>query len=125
MSTQTIEHRKTKIVVFSKGRLPINLIFNHNRTNIEIVKDFNYLGIYFSRTGSFNVCKNRLSGKVLKAMYGVLKKGRKHNLSISCQLDFFDKLVKPILLHGFEIWGSGNNDILKKVHLKFCKQKFT
>jgi hypothetical protein len=39
---------KTKIVVFSKGRLPRNLIFNHNGTNIEIVKNFNYLGIYFS-----------------------------------------------------------------------------
>jgi hypothetical protein len=39
---------KTKIVVFSKGRLPRNLIFNYNGTNIEIVKDFNYLGIYFS-----------------------------------------------------------------------------
>jgi hypothetical protein len=33
---------KTKIVVFSKGRLPRNLIFNYNGTNIEIVKDFNY-----------------------------------------------------------------------------------
>ena len=42
-------------------------------------------------------------------------------LSISCQLDLFDKLVKPILLYGCEIWGSGNNDILEKVHLKFCK----
>jgi hypothetical protein len=54
-------------------------------------------------------------------MYEVIKKGRKHNLSINCQLDFFDKLVKPILLYGCEIWGSGNNDILEKVHLKFCK----
>jgi hypothetical protein len=44
---------KTKTVVFSKGRLPRNLIFNYNGTNIEIVKDFNYLGIYFSRTESF------------------------------------------------------------------------
>jgi hypothetical protein len=34
---------KTKIVVFSKGRLPRNLIFNYNGTNIETVKDFNYL----------------------------------------------------------------------------------
>jgi hypothetical protein len=41
---------KTKIVAFSKGRLPRNLIFNYNETNIEIVKEFNYLGIFFSRT---------------------------------------------------------------------------
>ena len=30
-------------------------------------------------------------------------------------------MVKPILLYGCEIWGFGNNDVLKKVHLKFCK----
>ena len=90
---------------------------NHNGTNIEIVKDFNYLGIYFSRTGSFKVCKNHLSEKAIKAMYEVIKKGRKHNLSISCQLDLFDKLVKPILLYGCEIWDSDNNDILEKVYL--------
>jgi hypothetical protein len=57
---------KTNIVVFSKGRLPRNLIFNYNGTNIEIVKDFNYLGIYFSRIGSFKVCKHHLSKKLLK-----------------------------------------------------------
>jgi hypothetical protein len=112
---------KTKIVVFSKGQLPRNLIFNYNGTNIEIVKDFNHLGIYFSWTGSFIVCKNHLYEKAIKAMYEVIKMGRKHNLSISCQLDLFDKLVKSILLYGCEIWGFGNNDILDKVHLKFCK----
>ena len=51
------------------------LIFNYNGTNIEIVKDFNYLGIYFSRTGSFKVCKNHLSEKAIKAMYEVIKRG--------------------------------------------------
>jgi hypothetical protein len=40
--------------------------------SIEIVKDFNYLGIYFSRTGSFKVCKNHLSEKAIKAMYEVI-----------------------------------------------------
>ena len=44
---------KAKLVVFSKGRHPRNLIFNYNGTNIEIVKEFNYLGIYFSRTSMF------------------------------------------------------------------------
>jgi hypothetical protein len=66
---------KTKIVVFSKERLPRNLIFNYNGINIEIAKEFNYLGIYFSRTGSFKVCKNHLSEKAIKAMYEVIKRG--------------------------------------------------
>ena len=30
-------------------------------------------------------------------------------------------MIKPILLYGCEIWGFVNNDILEKVHLKFCK----
>ena len=43
--------------------------------------------------------KKQQAEKAIKAMYEVLKRGRKHNLSISCQLDLFDKLVKPILLY--------------------------
>ena len=54
-------------------------------------------------------------------MYEVLKKGRLHNLSIQCQLNIFDKTVKPILLYGCETWGFGKNDINERVHLKFCK----
>ena len=61
---------------FLKDDYQKNLIFNHNGTNIEIAKDFNYLGIYFSRSASFKVCKNYLSEKAIKAMYEVIKKAR-------------------------------------------------
>jgi hypothetical protein len=54
-------------------------------------------------------------------MYEVLGKGRIHNLSIKCQLDLFDKIVKPISLYGCEIWRFGKNDIIERVHLTFCK----
>ena len=29
--------------------------------------------------------------------------------------------MKPILLYGCEVWGFGNNEILERVQLKFCK----
>ena len=54
-------------------------------------------------------------------MYEVLKKGRLHNLSVKCQYDLFDKIVKPILLYGCEIWGFSNIELLERVQLKFCK----
>jgi hypothetical protein len=38
--------------------------------------------------------------KATKAMFEVLKRGKVHNLSIQCQLDLFDKIIKPILLYG-------------------------
>ena len=54
---------KTKILIFSKGRMPVNFQFKSNGKFIEIVKDFNYLGIYFSRSGSFKTCKKKKTGR--------------------------------------------------------------
>jgi hypothetical protein len=55
---------------------------------------------------------------IRKAMYDILKSGEFHNLSISCQLELFDKVVKPILLYGYEL---SNCDIIERVYLKYCK----
>jgi hypothetical protein len=55
-------------------------------------------------------------------MYEVLKRGRTHSLSVECQLELFDKMVKPILPYGSEIWGfSKTIDCLEKIQLRFCK----
>ena len=62
-----------------------------------------------------------LADKGTKAMHEILKRGKFHNLSISCQLDLFDKVVKPILLYGCELWGLSNCNIIERVHLKYCK----
>ena len=108
-------------MVFGNGRIPQNLSFSYDNLNLEIVKNFNYLGIIFIRTGNFSLTKKNLADKALKAMYEVLKMGRMYKLSIKCLLDLFDKMIKPILLYGCEVWGFSNNDILEKIHLKFCK----
>ena len=54
-------------------------------------------------------------------MYEVLKMGRLYKLSVKIQLDLFDKMIKPILLYGCEVRGFGKNEVLERVHLKFCK----
>ena len=36
----------------------------------------------------------------------------------------FNKMVKPILLYGCEIWGMGNFDVLERIQLKFYKYIF-
>jgi flagellin-specific chaperone FliS len=38
---------KTKVMVFRNGRLPQNLSFSYDNLNLEIVKNFSYLGIIF------------------------------------------------------------------------------
>ena len=112
---------KTKIVIFRKGRMRNYPIFLYNNYRIERVDDFNYLGIKFSRTGSVKKCKMKLEQKATNAMYDVLRKARKHNLSIKCQVELFDKIVKPILTYGCEIWGFENIELLERVRLKFYK----
>ena len=42
-------------------------------------------------------------------MYEVLKRGRTLNLSVECQLEVFDNMIKPILLYGSDIWGFSKN----------------
>ena len=111
---------KTKIVCFTNGRLPQNLQFTYSNSEIEIVKEFNYLGLLLTKTGNFKRAIKTLADKGTKAMYEILKRGKFHNLSISCQLDLFDKMVKPILLYGCELWGLSNCDIIERVHLKYC-----
>ena len=54
-------------------------------------------------------------------MFAVLKSSRLFNLSIDCQLDLFDKIRKPILLDGCEIWGFSDLDTIERRHLQFFK----
>jgi hypothetical protein len=48
------------------------------------------------------------------------KKGKYHYFSVSCQLDLFDKVVKPIVLYGSEVWGF-RNSYGRKSSLEICK----
>ena len=47
-----INSSKTKVLIFSKGRLP-NYVFTIDGLSWEGVKDYKYLGVIFSRGGSF------------------------------------------------------------------------
>ena len=95
-------------------------IFN-NEKEIETVTEFNYLGVTFTKNGKFKLAKQKNIEKATKAMYEVIRRGKRHNLSIECLLDLFDKIVKPILLYGCEVWGFSDNYVIEKIHLKFCK----
>lgn len=79
-----------------------------------MVNDFTYIGVILQRTGSFKKKKNNLIEKASKAMYDILRKGRTNNLSISCHLDLFDKIVTPMLIYGSEVLGFENIDVLEK-----------
>ena len=113
---------KTKVIVFSRRIQSTNLKFTLNGSELEIVNEFNYLGILFNRTGNFNKIIKKQAEKATKAMFEVLKRGRTHNLSIECQLELFNKMVKPIYYYMVQKYGVLVKifNVLKKYNLDFA-----
>ena len=54
-----------------------------------------------------------------KAVNSLIKKSRSLLLPLDMQFELFEKLVKPILLYGSEVWGFGTSDVLDRTVLKF------
>ena len=108
-------------------------IFKLHATSIEIVKQYCYLGIVFSSSGSFNHACNILYEKSLKAFY-MLKQIQPH-YNVKIALKLFDTLVLPIVSYGGVIWGplyarkvnennfmtSCNDSPIERLNVKLCK----
>ena len=103
---------KTKVVVFGRSIIKNNIHFRFQQHDLEVVNDYKYLGVYLSRSGSSTAAKKHVAEQANKA------------LPFDIQIDLFNKMIKPILLYGYEIWGTGNIDILERVQLKFFKLIF-
>ena len=83
-----------------------------------------YLGIFLSRSGTFTTAKKYISEQAYKAVFLLIKKIRNLNLPFNIQIDLCYKTIKPILLYGCEIWGTGNCDIIERVQLNYHKYIF-
>ena len=120
----TVNINKTKVMVFRKGgALPRNLTFLYNGNELEIVRNFKYLGIIFTAGGSFSETQNTLSGQAQKAIFKINKYLYRFTfISPKHKLELFDKLVTPILNYGSEVWGFIQGNAIERVHLQFCKQ---
>jgi hypothetical protein len=107
---------KTKVLAFSRGRQR-EYTFTLKNETLEIVNEYKYLCVLFNRSGSFFKTKQEIAKQATEAMYSL----KKMQTSLLIQIYLFNKMVKPILLYGCEIWGFGNLDIVERVQLKFLK----
>ena len=107
-----------KIVVFGRGRMPKNLKFTFEQKElIEIADVYKYLRVYLGRSGSFVAAMKHIAEQANKALFSLLKNIRSLNLPYDIQIDMFNKIIKPILLNGCEIWGMVNFDVLERIQL--------
>jgi hypothetical protein len=76
--------------------------WNYNRQIIEVVNDFNYLGVMLNYTGRCNLNQEYLVGKAFKALNVLLNKCKDFDVKthIFCQL--FGSFVGAIISYGAE-----------------------
>ena len=118
----TINITKTKVVIFSKGKIRKFPIFKFGNDSVEVTSDYVYLGTTFNYNNKFNKARTKQINQARRAMIILLTKSRKLKLPVDIQLELFDQLVLPILLYGCEIWGYENISHIEVFYRKFCKQ---
>ena len=133
-----LNSKKTKSMVFTKsGKLSKN-IFTVNKGELEEVKNYKYLGIQISSSGSMNVARTNLYASAVKAFYKLRKIIDLKNMKMKTVIRLFESLIEPILLYAceitnvFNVTNSVRENNLKvfdriqrweqeKLHLQFCK----
>ena len=112
---------KCKVVIFSRGKVRVHPDFVIGDEILEVVSDFMYLGLRLNYNNRMNVAQKDLFERGSRAMFALIKKSNTNNLPIDVILDMFDKMILPIVTYGCEMWGFGNNDIIRKLQLKYYK----
>ena len=97
---------KTKIVIFSRGKVRKHINFTFDKQIIEVVENYTYLGTVFHYNNKFNKAIDKQIGQAKRTMFALLTKSRRLCLPIDVILDLFDKIILPILLYGCEYGGT-------------------
>ena len=118
---------KTKIIVFNKKIVDDK--FYYNNQEVEIVKQYKYLGAIFSSDTSNHFTHNYqyLSDQAQKGLFAlshyVVKNVR--TLTPCLYMKMFDVHINPILMYGSEVWYKGSRiDSMEKLYLGFLKYTF-
>ena len=112
---------KTKVIVFSRGKIRNIPKFWYGEEQVEVVDDYIYLGVKINYNGSFTKAIEKQIDQARKAMFSLITKARRLQLPVDLQIELFDKTVVPILLYGCEVWGCSNISEIEVFYRKFLK----
>ena len=114
---------KTKVVIFSRGKVRNVPNFKYGEENIDVVDDYVYLGTTFNYNGKMDKAINKQVTQARRALFSMMTKCKKLELPIDINCELFDVLVLPILTYGCEIWGYNKLDHIETFHRKFLKNQ--
>ena len=119
----TVNMSKTKVVVFKNGGfVKESEKWYFGGEKVQVVADYNYLGVIFGSSLNWSKCVKNLSAKARKAVAGIKRlQFTLVSIPVNTLFKIFDTKVKPILLYGSEVWGFQKYDEIEQVQIKFCK----
>ena len=112
---------KTKIIIFSRGKVRKFPKFYLDQHEIEIVDDYVYLGVKLNYNGSFKKAINKQIAQARKAMFALLEKAKVQNLPIDIVYELLDVCVVTVLLYGCVVWGFGDLKDVEIFDRKFLR----
>ena len=129
-----VNRTKTKCLIFSKGRKSIsNYDFTLDEAPLQLCDSYCYLGVIFTRSGSFKSASKALNDKAVGAMFSLIRNLYKHRtVNMKIMLELFDKMILPIALYNCEVWGTNfipqnpNNNLFfpKKTYLNILQSLY-
>ena len=117
----TVNVDKTKIMIFSRGKIVKHRNFLFGSMPLEVVDEYTYLGMLFNYNGTYCKAIDKQIQQATKAMYSLLTKARRLCLPMDITCDLFEKTVVPVLTYSCEIWGCGNITPIEIFYKKFLK----
>jgi len=118
----TVNTSKTKIIVFSRGKVRRFPTFYYGDSIVEVVSDYVYLGVTMNYNNTFVKAMRKQLDQGRKAQFAMLVKARKLMLPVDIQCTLFESLVFPVLLYGCEVWGFHSSNMLEIFYRKFLKK---
>ena len=117
----TVNTTKTKVVVFSRGKVKNLPNIQFGEEPIAAQHTYTYLGILFHYNGTFKVAMRKQIKQAKRDLFSLLSKARRLQLPLDLQCHPLDTCVLPILLYGCEIWGYSDLTEVERVQNYFCK----
>ena len=116
-----VNYSKTNVVIFN-SRNNRNFTFNIGGNDILVTDKYKYLGVIFSKSGSFLNMRKHIIEQANKAVYLLFFRANNLDLPIDLQIKLFDNTVLPVLLYACEVWGFENTEIIERVHTEFLRK---
>ena len=137
----TVNIAKTAVMVFNRsGRLlRESKSFNYGEIPISPAREYTYLGIVFTLTGSFKIAQANLRQRALRGYFSLKRMINLNHIKKSIIFKLFDALIMPVVSYGCQAWLPYTNmikglvtngkltlanvaqDPLERVHLSFLK----